>query len=292
MQLKIMQCLLITILMCGIHAFNNFADIACGKQKGRRFGKIVGGQEAVKGEFPWLVSITRRGGHFCGGTIIHKRFVLTAGHCLCTGTGSKDFYKPSALKITLAQHDLSNKDTDAYQTGLKAISIHSGYSCNKPRDDIAILELEKPLIWSLTVSPACLPDGLNGQNYDNFNNALATVAGWGWTNEDSSKGGRANKLQKAKVNVIPNEKCKEWFLSQGKKTKIQNKQMCAGHEQGGVDACWADSGGPLMLDTFDETMVIGVVSTGIGCARPYLPGIYTRVSEYIPWIEEIVGSAK
>lgn len=60
------------------------ADIECGQRKPVRNGKIVGGADAEKAEFPWLVSITRRGGHFCGGTLISNRFVLTAGHCLCT----------------------------------------------------------------------------------------------------------------------------------------------------------------------------------------------------------------
>lgn len=61
------------------------ADISCGKSSvAYRAGRVVGGQNADKGEFPWLVSITRRGGHFCGGTIINNRFILTAGHCLCT----------------------------------------------------------------------------------------------------------------------------------------------------------------------------------------------------------------
>ena len=45
--------------------------------------RIVGGSDASQGEFPWMVSITRRGGHFCGGTLITKNHVLTAGHCIC-----------------------------------------------------------------------------------------------------------------------------------------------------------------------------------------------------------------
>lgn len=51
-------------------------------------------------------------------------------------------------------------------------------------------------------------------------------------------GGRAKTLQKANVNVIDLEKCQIWYKSQGKKTKLQENQMCAGHEQGGIDACW------------------------------------------------------
>ncbi|XP_044759117.1 trypsin-1 isoform X1 [Coccinella septempunctata] len=274
----------------GIFAYTNFADIECGQHKTVRNAKIVGGEDAEKAEFPWLVSITRRGGHFCGGTLISNRFVLTAGHCLCTGIGL-DLLRATSIKITLSQHDLSEKSEDAYERTIKKVTVHPDYACNKPNNDIAILELGEKLVWSGSVSPACLPVSSSGLEDYTVDNLLATVAGWGWTNELSSKGGRAKVLQKARVNVIENKQCQAWYKSQGKKTKIQLTQICAGHEQGGIDACWADSGGPLMVGSGspNQMVVVGVVSTGIGCARPFLPGLYTRVSEYIPWIKKVIN---
>ncbi|XP_060520272.1 clotting factor B-like [Cylas formicarius] len=211
---------------------------------------------------------------------------MTAGHCLCTGIGD-DLFKPTSLRVTLSQHDLSDKSTDAYERPVRSFNIHPHYSCSRSSNDIAILELDGHVTWSDSVIPACLPTERSSQ----LDNLLATVAGWGWTHEHSSKGGRAKTLQKAKVNVIGVEKCKSWYESQGKKTKVQPNQICAGHELGGIDACWADSGGPLMVETTtdNQMMVVGVVSTGVGCARPYLPGIYTRVSGYIPWIRSVIG---
>uniref|UniRef100_A0A6P7GU45 Trypsin-1 n=1 Tax=Diabrotica virgifera virgifera TaxID=50390 RepID=A0A6P7GU45_DIAVI len=272
----------------GDPGYKNFADITCGKRKApTRTGRVVGGENAEKAEFPWLVSLTRRGGHFCGGTIISEKFVLTAGHCLCTGI-DQDILQASSIKITVSQYDLTIKNTDAYQVSVKAITIHPGYVCGKPKDDIALLELENTLTWSNSALPACLPSSKSGDDYTSL---LAVVAGWGWTNEVTDKGGRADIMQKAKLAIISLDKCREWYKSQGKTTKIKDNHICAGYEHGGVDSCWGDSGGPLMLDmdhSEDQTMVIGVVSTGIGCARPYLPGLYTRISDYISWIEEVV----
>lgn len=140
----------------------------------------------------------------------------------------------------MAQYDLTNKSSDSYEMALKSIAVHPNYICGKPKNDIAILELITKLHWSDDVLPACLIGSSLDEDYTPIDNQAAIVAGWGWTNEDSSKGGRAKVLQKAAVNVIATEKCRQWYKSQGKKTKIQDTQICAGHEQGGVDACWVN----------------------------------------------------
>ncbi|XP_019759056.1 trypsin-1 [Dendroctonus ponderosae] len=287
--MQVFLMVLVNVIIASAQALNNFADINCGQRPNQRKAKIVGGQEAAKSEFPWLVSITRRGNHFCGGTLISKNYVMTAAHCLCTGSGN-DHLQARSIKVTISQHDLNKDDSEKFETTLKSVIVHPGYLCNKVKNDIAILELETAIRWTESVTPACLPAENEEKSYSGFHNILATVAGWGWTSEERGKGGRATILQKAKVQVIETQKCREWYKAQGKKTKIQESQICAGHEQGGIDACWADSGGPLMVETESQNqmMVVGVVSTGIGCARPYLPGIYTRVSEFIPWIRGVV----
>ncbi|CAH1396046.1 unnamed protein product [Nezara viridula] len=270
-------CLLLLLTSAAAAQMTNFADVACGRAP--RLGRIVGGKDAANGEFPWIVSITRRGGHFCGGTVLNNRWVLTAAHCLCSGglvLGTGD------LRILVGGHDL--RLPPAKYVGVRNVLLHPSYSCSKYLNDIALLELDEELSWSDAVRPACLPTNYQGS----FSDSVAVVAGWGWTSEQTSAsaGGRTNILQKVELTVLGNDRCRAWYKSMGKKVKIHDSQMCAGFEQGGKDSCWADSGGPLMVGEGQNTMVIGIVSTGIGCARPKLPGLYTRISDYVSWIDQ------
>ena len=72
---------------------------------------------------------------------------------------------------------------------------------------------------------------------------------------------------------------------------VNDGRICAGTELGGKDSCLGDSGGPLMIKQDGRHMLVGVVSTGIGCGRPKLPGLYTRVHSYLDWITETLESS-
>ncbi|XP_046677526.1 trypsin-1-like [Homalodisca vitripennis] len=261
------------------------ADVDCGK-KGleRRNARIVGGENAFQGEFPWLVSVKRGRGHLCGGTIVNSRWVLTAAHCLCSGS---EVMKANSLRVAVGAHDLRRgQDLDLT---VSQMTLHPRYSCDRYHDDIALLQLESPLDWSPGVMPACFPKGTTPP--PSFSDLEAVVAGWGWTDENYSKGFRSDVLRKVKLSVVDNQKCRDWYRSQGKKLKILDTQMCAGVETGGKDACQADSGGPLMVGEGKDVQVVGVVSAGIGCARPRLPGLYTRISHFLDWITETIKSS-
>ncbi|XP_051175227.1 trypsin-1-like [Leptopilina boulardi] len=262
----------------------NLADVPCGHGATRiRNARVVGGQDAIPREFPWLVSITRKGGHWCGGTILNSKFILTAAHCFCSGYDKINF---NQFKLTLGEYNLKEKESPVAKVEtISKITMHPEFKCRFYINDVALVETTNSISWSESVQPACLPHETGKSGFDAFNGEEAVTAGWGWLGEDKSKDKRADVLQKVDVRVLENSVCNEWYASQEKKIRVVSGQMCAGYEDGGRDSCSADSGGPLMVGSHPaRTMVVGVVSSGIGCARPRLPGIYTRVSEYIPWI--------
>lgn len=128
-----------------------------------------------------------------------------------------------------------------------------------------------------------------------YSGLSGTVVGWGWIREidgedhvsNNNKGYPSVTLQKVKLPILRNDVCEAWFQSQSKKITLLPSQFCAGFNFGGKDACRGDSGGPMIIEDNSDTgryKLIGIVSAGIGCARPSLPGLYTRVASFIPWI--------
>ncbi|XP_032518942.2 trypsin-1-like [Danaus plexippus] len=276
-------CVFIVIVCCcelGL-CYINLADVDCGLLNARS-GRIVGGTNSLPAEFPWAASLWRQGTHQCGATIINNRWLVTAGHCVCSVFD--EFYKSKQLTVVAGYTDISASDKNQR---LSKIIPHPDYRCKKKTNDVALLKTEQQLVWTNELRPACLPRAKSSD----FTGKSATVAGWGFTNEDRGIGERPNVLQKTEVTVVENGECNSWYESQGSKVRIIATQMCAGYKQGGRDSCWADSGGPLMLQgEKGHTMLIGVVSTGSGCARAKMPGIYTRVSKFTDWIVSSVNN--
>lgn len=65
--------------------------------------RIVGGHETVKNSIPWQAMLRTDGGQFCGGSLIHKRYVLTAAHCVdgSSADSFKIWYSLSYLPFCL-----------------------------------------------------------------------------------------------------------------------------------------------------------------------------------------------
>ena len=104
-------------------------------------------------------------------------------------------------------------------------------------------------------------------------------------NEEIS-GRNVEVLQKVEVNAVSHGQCNSQRMYRGFINK--DNMICAGVTNGGKDACFGDSGGPLIEIVDGEPLQIGIVSFGSGCARPDKPGVYSRVSHAYDWIIEQV----
>lgn len=234
------------------------------------FHRIVGGMDTEVNEYPWMAMLMRRGDFYCGGALINDQYVLTAAHCV------RGFNKRQ-VSVRLLSHNRTDGRVSTIDRQLDKIIVHDGYSIRNLDNDIALLRFTEPVELRDPLRPVCLAEA--GKTYDG---ELAVVTGWGAIKEG---GFIADRLQEVQVPVMSLETCRK---SKYGSDRITDNMLCAGYVEGGKDSCQGDSGGPLHIpnNATKSYQLAGVVSWGEGCARPNAPGVYTRVTQYLDWIEE------
>ncbi|XP_015116647.1 serine proteinase stubble [Diachasma alloeum] len=257
------------------------SDEQCGisstKQTAQR--RIVGGDDAGFGSFPWQAYI-RIGSSRCGGTLVNRYHVVTAGHCVAKASARQ-------VQVTLGDYvvNSASESLPAYTFGVREIRVHPYFKFTPQADrfDVAVLRLDRPVHYMAHISPICLPD----KNED-FLGQYGWAAGWGALQAGSRL--RPKTLQSVDVPVIDNRVCERWHRTNGINVVIYDEMMCAGYRGGGKDSCQGDSGGPLMLERTGRWYLIGIVSAGYSCAQPGQPGIYHRVAKTVDWITYVINS--
>lgn len=222
----------------------------------------------------------------CGGTFIGDRWVLTASHCV-------DGPNAQYLKVNVGEYDLRNGAAEAID--VKNIYLHGDYDDEALVNDIALIELAE----SPSSASAVSLGSTAATEQAAADNSMVTVIGWGGRAGYEAGGGPTsdfpNILHQVDLTLFDNQECGDMLATaQGVTQDVTPEQMgiasvmiCAGTYDGGKGSCQGDSGGPLILETNEGHQQIGVVSWGIGCAAKGYPGVYARVSEFLPWIDGI-----
>jgi len=273
--------------------FDNFAhpdrnwgpvhnDARCGVSAVRRSiaqRRIVGGDEAGFGTFPWQAYI-RIGTSRCGGSLVNEWYVVTAGHCVARARASQ-------VRVTLGEYVLKSdvEPLPGRTYGASLIKVHPYFKFTPQADryDVAVIRLNRRVDFAPHISPICLPPKdmhLEGH--------YGWASGWGALEPGSRL--RPKTLQVVDVPMIDNRQCERWHSEKGINVIIYTEMVCAGYFHGGKDSCQGDSGGPLMMEHEGRWTLIGLVSAGYSCAKRGQPGIYHRVAHTSDWISYSVSS--
>ncbi|XP_062992936.1 serine protease 27-like [Elgaria multicarinata webbii] len=246
--------------------------------------KILGGQPASPGSWPWQVSIYRHEKHHCGGSLIAEQWVVTAAHCFKRCNNTSDY------KVLLGAYQLSNPSHSVIHSDVEQIEIHPDFNMGiYTVADIALVKLKHPVEFTDYIHPISLPHSLEEVPMD----ADCWVTGWGEIKDGVSLP-YPKTLQELKVPLINRSACNDLYNSapvdSNPMDPVTPGMLCAGYPEGGKDSCSGDSGGPLVCKREGGWTQVGVVSWGTGCAEPKHPGVYTSVPAYFKWIQATTGA--
>ncbi|XP_069853443.1 trypsin-4-like [Dipodomys merriami] len=223
--------------------------------------KIVGGYTCAPNSVPYQVSLNS-GYHFCGGSLINDQWVVSAAHC----------YK-SRIQVRLGEHNINIQEgSEQIVSAAKAIR-HPGYNSRNLDNDIMLIKLSSPVSLNSQVAPVALPTSCAPAG------TQCLISGWG--NTLSFGVNNPDELQCLDAPLLSQSVCEAAYPG-----KVTKNMVCAGFIEGGKDSCQGDSGGPVVCNGELQ----GIVSWGYGCALKDNPGVYTRVCNYVDWIQATISA--
>ncbi|XP_029465431.1 urokinase-type plasminogen activator [Rhinatrema bivittatum] len=271
----------IVSMHCDIPVCKTESESTCGQRTHKLF-KIVDGSSTPIESQPWIATIfwhskKYQQDHFqCGGSLINACWVMTAAHCF------PESIQPQDYSVILGNSKLDETDHEREQRfQVEKIILHQDYSDETGAydNDIALVKIKSAsghcAVESDYVQPICLPPS----NMVLKDGSQCEIAGYG--QESFSDWFYSLILKSGKVQLISQQLCKskEYYGN-----LINDNMFCAGDPQWKTDACKGDSGGPMSCEHNGRMLLYGIISWGEECAKQNKPGVYTRVTRYLPWI--------
>ncbi len=235
--------------------------------------KIIGGRVAEDVGFMAGIMNDPKDETFCGGTFVAQNVVVTAAHCVVGNTAQ--------LYILPGKYDESRDEQKVLK--VTSVAVHPDYEGREFEGDIAVLIVEPNP--DIVVTPLIMNESPDFPVDDRASRVLTVGRGaispYGYLYE--------NTLREVELSLVPKLDCSESYPNDNVNG---DKWLCAGDlAAGGYDSCWGDSGGPLIADSSGVKTLVGVVSWGYGCAQKNNPGVYTRLSAYLPWVKQIIEAS-
>ncbi|XP_027013989.1 vitamin K-dependent protein C-like [Tachysurus fulvidraco] len=233
---------------------------------------IMGGEVGKRGESPWQALILNSKGKFhCGGVLLDEVWVLTAAHCL---------ERFSLFAVRLGDYNRYEFEGSEFTVSVVKIIPHPKYNRETLANDIALMRLKLPVTFSTYIVPACLPSQDLAERVLHLNGTMTVVTGWGTETEGAEL--YSTELKHINVPLMDQSECAHHMVN-----NLTENVLCAGSIGSIDDACKGDSGGPMMTLYRNTWFLIGLVSWGEGCGHTDKLGIYTKVSNYLEWIDSV-----
>jgi prostasin len=239
--------------------------------------QVVGGEEAPEGSYPFIVSLDYYGQHFCAGSILDDRHILTAGHCVQAVSSANQ------IRVKAGKHNIKRTENTEQTVQVEKGFVHENYKGGVGPYDIALLKLSSPLKLNNRVQPIRLPSAGSEPTGE------AWLCGWGSTSTTRVPK-MPDNLQHVKMEYLDRQTCYEAVLRLTGSSPVHKTNICTGPLYDQISACSGDSGGPLISRNGQEAIQTGIVSWGIiPCGTAGAPSVYAKVSEFNDWIAQKIN---